>query len=58
MKSGDKVRKIKGYPFDGTVLGTFITLAGLERIVVESDAIQGLLHIFAPEQFELLEGKE
>jgi hypothetical protein len=46
-----RVHKIKGdYAFDGTVVALFEKLDGAERVVVESQLIPGLLHIFAPHQ--------
>ena len=49
----DKVYKPSGYPFPGVVLGSFITMAGKERVVVESTELPGLIHIFAPDQLAL-----
>lgn len=45
---GDKVYKIKGYKFEGTVVAVFETLAGKPRIVVDNG--DGMLHIFNHEQ--------
>lgn len=42
---GDKVDKITGYKFPGTVVSVFSTTAGKIRLVVEMDNF-GLLHIF------------
>jgi len=53
FKRMDKVAKPNGYAFDGTVLASYKTLAGETRVVVESDAIPGLQHIFSPEQLRL-----
>ena len=50
-----KVRKIKGYKFEGVVVADFVTIAGKRRIVVDNG--DGLLHIFSPEQLELVEEK-
>ena len=50
LKVGMKVRKPRGYPFSSTVVCVFTKLDGGERVVCESDAIPGLLHIFAPHQ--------
>lgn len=37
----------------GTVVATFKTLAGAERIVLEFDApVAGMLHIYRPDQVE------
>lgn len=52
MNIGDKVRKPRGYGFDGWVVATFTKRDGQRRVVVESEAIPGLLHIFTPEQVE------
>jgi hypothetical protein len=44
---GDKVAKCTGeYSFDGTVIATFLTLAGKDRYVVEHDGTH-MLHIFS-----------
>lgn len=45
-----KVTKPKGYPYPGTVVAVFETLAGETRLVVESDLAPGMLHIFTPAQ--------
>lgn len=45
MKIGDRVNKITGYQFPGTVVSVFQTLKGETRVVVEMDEY-GLLHIF------------
>lgn len=45
MKEGDKVNKVTGYRFPGTVVSVFKTLKGETRVVVEMDEY-GLLHIF------------
>ncbi len=40
----------------GTVIAEFETLAGEPRIILEFDApISGMLHIYRPDQIELLE---
>jgi hypothetical protein len=53
---GDRVRKVKGYTYEGVVVAIFRKLDGQTRLVVEVDgeACNGLLHIFSPEQMELL----
>ena len=45
FKIGDKVDKLTGYKFPGTVVSVFETTAGKIRLVVEMDNY-GLLHIF------------
>lgn len=45
---GDKVEKVKGYSFPGTVVAVFENTKGDKRLVVEMDGY-GLLHIFSPE---------
>jgi len=51
---GDKVRKVKGYAFDGTVIGVCQTLTGHIRIIVEFITAngEGMLHIFSENQLE------
>ena len=44
LSIGDKVCKPKGYPFDGTIVAAFDTLAGERRFVVDNG--YGMLHIF------------
>jgi len=51
----DKVKKVRGYKFDGLILGDFITTKGLTRYVVELEGSGGMLHIFRPEDLELRE---
>jgi len=55
MKIGDKIRKPKGYAFDGTIRSVFENSKGETRIVAELDG-NGMLHIFSPSQLELREG--
>lgn len=50
-----KVRKISGYHFESTVVAVFTKLDGSERVVCESDAIPGLLHIFSPRQMTIVD---
>lgn len=47
-----KVRKRKGYKFEGVCVATFQTLAGKTRHVVDNG--DGLLHIFSPEQLDFV----
>lgn len=51
---GDRVRKVKGYAFDGIIRAVFTNGAGDVRVVAELD--RGLpadmLHIFSPNQLE------
>jgi hypothetical protein len=49
---GDKVRKPKGYAFDGIVVGIIYNTKGELRIVAELED-NGMLHIFSPQQLEL-----
>lgn len=53
FKIGDKVIKVKGYKFPGTIVSVFKTTAGLTRVVVEMDEY-GLLHIFNEDQLDLV----
>jgi hypothetical protein len=48
FKIGDRVYKIVGYKFPGTVVSVFETTTGKVRLVVEMDNY-GLLHIFSEE---------
>lgn len=52
---GDKVRKVRGYEFDSTVVSVFQNLSGDTRVVCESSVIPGLLHIFNEDQLTLEE---
>jgi len=52
MKTGDKIRKLKGYAFDGTIRSVFENSKGETRIVAELDG-NGMLHIFSPSQLEV-----
>nr|AIA17023.1 Unknown Function [uncultured bacterium] len=49
FKLGEKVNKVRGYKFPGTVVAVFATTKGDIRIVVEMDGY-GLLHIYNEEQ--------
>jgi hypothetical protein len=49
---GDKVKKPKGYAFDGIVVAVFENTKGEVRIVAELEG-NGMLHIFSPQQLEL-----
>lgn len=55
FKIGDKIKKSKGYTFNGTVVSVFQNLAGETRIVAELTTENGLgmLHIFSESQLEL-----
>ncbi|MCP4182299.1 MAG: hypothetical protein GY761_03145 [Hyphomicrobiales bacterium] len=53
FEEGDKVRKPKGYSFDGVIVSVFQTLSGNRRYVVEHETITGMLHIFNGGQLEL-----
>lgn len=48
FKVGDRVDKLTGYKFPGTVVSVFYTTTGKVRLVVEMDNY-GLLHIFSEE---------
>lgn len=52
---GNRVRKKRGYEFDSIVVSVFYTTASQVRLVCESTLIPGMLHIFSPEQMELME---
>lgn len=52
FKVGDKVRKSKGYAFDGIIVSIFQTTKGETRIVAELEN-NGMLHIFNENQLEL-----
>lgn len=53
---GLRVRKVGGsFEHTGTVVASFFTTAGQERIVVEFDPpVQGMLHIYRTDQVEQL----
>lgn len=52
---GDKIRKVKGYAFNGEVRAVFTTINGDVRVVAELTTENGLgmLHIFNENQLEL-----
>lgn len=54
FKIGDKIRKSKGYSFDGEVVSVFKTIKGNIRIVAELTTAngEGMLHIFSESQLE------
>ena len=52
FKIGDKVKKPKGYSFDGIIVSIFQTTKGETRIVAELEN-NGMLHIFNENQLEL-----
>ncbi len=58
FKVGDKVKKVTGdsHP-TGVIVGTAVTKAGKDRFLVELDAIEGMLHVYSPENLELIEDK-
>lgn len=49
---GDKIRKAKGYAFDGIVVAVFANTKGEVRVVAELEG-NGMLHIFSESQLEL-----
>ena len=52
FKLNDKVKKPKGYAFDGVVVAIFTNTKGEIRIVAELEN-NGMLHIFNENQLEL-----
>ncbi len=55
FKLGDRIRKVKGYSFVGTVVAVFKNLEGEDRLVAQVDksaSVEKLLFIFNPEQLE------
>jgi len=50
MKKGDKVKKTKGYKFEGTIVSVFKNSKGEKRYVVEHK--WGWLMIFSGEQLQ------
>lgn len=56
MQVGDRFRKISGYRFEGVIVSIFTNLKGETRIVGElvGQNGAGMLHIFAPNQIEIL----
>jgi len=46
----DRVGKVSGYEFPGTVVSVFFTLDGKRRYVVEHAISRGMLHIFSGSQ--------
>jgi hypothetical protein len=60
MKIGDKVKKVKGYAFEGEIVSVFENSKGETRIVAEhegskTDKTGGMLHIFSESQLEVTE---
>lgn len=55
FKIGDKVEKVSGYKWPGTVVAVFNTLAGERRVVVECTVLEviGALHIYNEQQLML-----
>lgn len=53
---GDRVKKVKGYPFPGIVVAVFETLKDEIRYVVECTVpdVAGILHIYNGDQLELV----
>lgn len=52
---GDKVYKHSGsYRAYGYIRAVFTTRAGLQRVVFEFEGFPGMLHIFTPEQLEIV----
>ena len=47
---GDRVKKVSGYTYLGTIVSIFTTLDGKQRYVVENTQSRGMLHIFNKEQ--------
>lgn len=54
FKIGDKVNKVSGYSFPGTVVSVFKTIKGDTRLVVEMEGY-GLLHIFSENNLKLID---
>jgi len=54
---GDRVEKMTGYKFTGTVVSVYQTLGGRTRLVVECTVkgCEGMQHIYAPENIRLKE---
>ena len=55
---GDKVRKIKGSEWTGTVCGTYSTELTLEGYCVESDSHKGSVQIYPAQALELVEHRK
>ena len=52
FKRGDRVKKVKGYPFRGWVVAAFTNRNGDVRYVVEHETERGMLHIYSEAQLE------
>jgi len=55
MNVGDKIKKLKGYSFEGEVVSVFKNSKGQVRVVAEHSGSQneesgGMLHIFSESQ--------
>ncbi len=59
IKVGDKVRKIKGYKFEGIVVSRFVDLYGVDHCDVQVpgekgvDSFAGMIHVFLTDQIEV-----
>ena len=58
MQVGDKVRKVKGYGFEGEIVAVFKNSQGQTRIVAEhfdsrTTTASGILHIYNEAQLEV-----
>lgn len=49
---GDKVRKSKGFPYNGIVLGQLEKLDGTPIVLVEHEIETGMVHVYQPQQLE------
>lgn len=56
MKLNDRVKKVGGsFEHTGVIRAVFTTTHGADRVVVEFDPpVGGMLHIYRPDQLELL----
>ncbi len=55
FKRGDAVKKVTGDTNPtGIIVGDAVTKAGKIRYLVELDAIPGMLHVYSPENLELI----
>jgi hypothetical protein len=49
---GQKVKKSKGFAYNGVVLGQLTKLDGTPIVLVEHETEVGMVHVYQPQQLE------